>query len=158
MTLPESDGLLVFFTAIATSIITWLLSRKKKHAETDQIELGNVTKMIAIYEKTATSLAKQVDVLQKQVCNLTKEMQQLRTENQLLRSEITKLKAAADQTNSSQIQDAIANVNANVLENACAIHTVDLLIPRPDPLPQKKKPPRRNHERINTPPSQKHHK
>jgi chromosome segregation ATPase len=78
-------------TAAVGGLVTWLLTRKKTTAETDQISIGNVKAVIKLWEDTAQALRKEVLELRVKCDELTDELEQHRKENGMLKLQLERL-------------------------------------------------------------------
>ena len=79
----EHTAIITFFSVIASSLATFLITRKKTSAQTQTLELNNVSQTIKIY-KDAEQLKTDLDAMRKQVGELQEKLRAMELENKQL--------------------------------------------------------------------------
>lgn len=78
----------LFISNILTGSVTWIFSRRKQSAETDNVILQGLSHSIEIYQEIIESLKTEIERLNTKIEHLETRIEELHKENRKLKSNI----------------------------------------------------------------------
>lgn len=83
--------------AIGSGIAGWLFGRRKREADATAAEIGNLDRIIEMWQKTAEHFKKTTHELMEQNQRITNELSTLRNENLVLIDDVKKLNTIVEE-------------------------------------------------------------
>ncbi len=90
-----NENVLLILSSVVTSIVTWLLTRRKINAEAESSELDNVAKAVKVWRELNEELElrfnHEIDLLRRENCDLRNQVSEVMKKNEEMRAQMEAL-------------------------------------------------------------------